>query len=51
MSKTLLKPAAALDAHVRDTVAWHLAPDTGTPYWINYAADRGITADAIDSVE
>jgi len=41
--------AAALDAHVRDTVAWHLSPDTGTPYWIDYAKAHGITADAIDS--
>jgi len=32
----------ALDAHVRDTVAWHFSPETGTPYWIDYAKQHGI---------
>ncbi len=43
--------AAALDAHVRAIVAWHLYPQTGTPYWIDYAKQHRITADAIDSFE
>jgi phenylacetate-coenzyme A ligase PaaK-like adenylate-forming protein len=26
-----------LDAHVRETVAWHFGPDTGTPFWLERA--------------
>ncbi len=26
-----------LDAHVRDIVQWHFDPETGTPFWIEYA--------------
>jgi len=38
-----------LDAHVRETVRWHFSPDTGTPYWIDYAKERGI--DPVASVK
>ena len=31
----------ALDAHVRDTINWHFSPDTGTPFWLDFAAKRG----------
>ncbi len=33
--------AAALDAHVRDIVAWHFDPATGCPFWIEYASRLG----------
>lgn len=26
-----------LDAHVRDMVQWHFNPDTGSPFWLDYA--------------
>src|SRR5262245_21065871 len=26
-----------LDAHVREMVAWHFNPETGCPFWLNYA--------------
>lgn len=26
-----------LDAHTRETVAWHFDPDTGCPFWLDYA--------------
>lgn len=26
-----------LDAHVRETVGWHFDPETGTPFWLEYA--------------
>lgn len=29
----------ALDAHVRDIIAWHFSPDTGCPYWLAWAND------------
>ncbi len=27
-----------LDAHVRDTVAWHFDPETGCPFWLDFAS-------------
>ena len=35
---------AALDAHVREIVQWHFSPETGTPYWIEWARQAGIDA-------
>jgi phenylacetate-coenzyme A ligase PaaK-like adenylate-forming protein len=32
---------AALDAQVRDIVAWHFNPETGCPFWLEYAARLG----------
>jgi phenylacetate-coenzyme A ligase PaaK-like adenylate-forming protein len=31
----------ALDAHVREIVAWHFDPETGCPFWLNRAAELG----------
>jgi len=30
-----------LDAHVRETVAWHFNPETGCPFWLDYASRLG----------
>ena len=30
-----------LDAHVRDIVAWHFDPATGSPFWLDYASRLG----------
>jgi phenylacetate-coenzyme A ligase PaaK-like adenylate-forming protein len=30
-----------LDAHVRDIVAWHFNPETGTPFWLERAKTLG----------
>ena len=30
-----------LDAHVRDIVQWHFSPDTGCPFWLDWAAKAG----------
>jgi len=27
-----------LDAHVREIVAWHFDPETGCPFWLDFAA-------------
>ncbi|MCG8605124.1 hypothetical protein MJD09_09020, partial [bacterium] len=27
-----------LDAHVREMVQWHFSPDTGCPFWLDYAS-------------
>jgi phenylacetate-coenzyme A ligase PaaK-like adenylate-forming protein len=32
---------ARLDAHVRETVAWHFDPDKGTPFWLEKARTLG----------
>lgn len=30
-----------LDAHVRETVQWHFNPETGCPFWLDFAAKLG----------
>ncbi len=30
-----------LDAHVRETVAWHFNPETGTPFWLEKEKELG----------
>ena len=31
----------SLDAHVREIVNWHFDPETGSPFWLNWAAEKG----------
>src|ERR1044071_7301055 len=26
-----------LDAHLREIIAWHFSPETGCPYWLDWA--------------
>ena len=35
------KAAEALDAWVREVVAWHFSPETGTPFWLEHARGLG----------
>jgi phenylacetate-coenzyme A ligase PaaK-like adenylate-forming protein len=30
-----------LDAHVRDIVQWHFSPETGSPFWLDWAKKAG----------
>ncbi len=30
-----------LDAHVRDIIQWHFSPDTGCPFWLDWAKKAG----------
>ncbi len=30
-----------LDAHVREIIAWHFSPQTGTPYWLEWSKGCG----------
>lgn len=30
-----------LDEHTREIVAWHFDPETGSPFWLNFAKDLG----------
>lgn len=32
---------SALDAHVREIVEWHFNPETGCPFWLDFAAKAG----------
>ena len=32
----------ALDAHVRDIVEWHFNPNTGCPFWLNFAREKNL---------
>ena len=31
----------ALDAWVREIVAWHFSPETGCPFWLDHAGKLG----------
>ena len=46
-SKTLTTRAEAarekLDAWVKEVVAWHFDPKTGTPFWLEWADGRAST--------
>lgn len=33
--------ARELDAHVREIVNWHFSPETGTPFWLDWAEKAG----------
>ena len=30
-----------LDAHVREIVQWHFSPETGSPFWLEWAQKAG----------
>jgi phenylacetate-coenzyme A ligase PaaK-like adenylate-forming protein len=30
-----------LDAHVREIIQWHFSPDTGSPFWLEWASKAG----------
>src|SRR5207237_6807206 len=32
---------AQLDAHVREVVEWHFNPETGCPFWLDFAKRAG----------
>ena len=31
----------ALDAHLREIIQWHFSPETGSPFWLEWAAKAG----------
>ncbi len=37
MEKSIEAASTALDAHVREIVAWHFDPETGSPFWLEFA--------------
>lgn len=40
-TQSLEAAKAALDAHVREIVAWHFSEETGTPVWLDFAKQAG----------
>ncbi len=34
----VLEARARLDAHVKEMIEWHFGPETGCPFWLEYAA-------------
>ena len=41
MSDAQAAAATALDAHFLEMLKWHFSPETGTPYWLNWAKNAG----------
>ena len=41
MTEKIAEARARLDAHVREVVAWHFDPATGSPFWLERAAGLG----------
>ncbi len=37
LEERIAKAAERLDAHTREMVAWHFDPETGCPFWLDYA--------------
>jgi phenylacetate-coenzyme A ligase PaaK-like adenylate-forming protein len=42
LEERVAKGRAALDAWVREVVSWHFSPETGTPFWLDFAARKGL---------
>ena len=40
LSAQIAAAQARLDAHTRETVNWHFSPETGCPFWLDYAANQ-----------
>jgi hypothetical protein len=41
LAELVAQAQTKLDAHTRDTVAWHFNPETGSPFWLEKAKDLG----------
>ncbi|MFQ5638792.1 MAG: hypothetical protein ACE5IR_12440, partial [bacterium] len=37
LSQKIKDARERLDAHVREMVQWHFSPDTGSPFWLDFA--------------
>ena len=40
-SATIKTAQEKLDAHVREIIQWHFSPDTGSPFWLDWAKKAG----------
>lgn len=39
--EAIKRAAEQLDAHVREIIEWHFTPETGTPFWLEWAKKAG----------
>ena len=37
-----MMPSEVLNDHLRDIVNWHFSPETGTPFWLDWARERKV---------
>ncbi len=40
-NEAVQRAAARLDEHVREMTRWHFSPETGTPFWLDWAKQAG----------
>ncbi len=40
-SQSAVEAAHKLDSHVREIVGWHFSPETGCPFWLDWAGKAG----------
>lgn len=40
-SLTVAEAREQLDSHTREMINWHFSPETGCPYWLDWAKDAG----------
>ena len=38
--ENIRKSAAELDSHVVEIIKWHFSPETGCPFWLNWADEQ-----------
>ena len=41
LDQNIQEAKAQLDAHTVEIVKWHFSPDTGSPFWLNWAKEAG----------
>ena len=41
LNESIQKARAALDAHAVKIVKWHFSPETGCPFWLDWAREAG----------
>ena len=37
-AEAVAQARAQLDAHLREIIQWHFSPETGSPFWLDWAA-------------
>ena len=40
MDDQIKQAAEALDAHTAEIIKWHFSPETGSPFWLDWAKER-----------
>ena len=48
-AEAIQQAQAQLDAHLREIIAWHFAPETGSPFWLDWAKKNWDPRAAIQS--